>query len=154
VHSLTTTKRLKLRTLEEVSDVAHVLAQAFPDPARFRIGIHELLINAIEHGNLDLGHETKTALLQRGEWEREIHRRLALPEFSLREVEIRLSENDRLCCLTIEDEGKGFPWQKHFEHIANGQKPNGRGLLIASNCGFDRFVFNLPGNRVTCAARY
>lgn len=154
MNSLATKKRLKLKTLDEITDVAAELAHGFPDPARFRIGIHELLINAVEHGNLGLGFETKAALLQQGDWEREIKRRLGLPKFSGREVDIRLSENERVCCLTIEDQGDGFLWQKYFERIAAGQKLSGRGLLLAKSCNFDRFVYNFRGNRVMCAVRY
>jgi anti-sigma regulatory factor (Ser/Thr protein kinase) len=147
-------RRFTLRTLDEICDISLALAESFPNPEKVRIGIHELLINAIEHGNLGLGFEAKTALLREGKWEEEIERRLALPEYANRKVDVELSSDKNNCCLTIADEGKGFAWKNYFALLSRGERPNGRGLLLAYACGFDRFTFNALGNKVTCESKY
>ncbi|MDD3371416.1 MAG: hypothetical protein PHE27_06275 [Alphaproteobacteria bacterium] len=146
------TRNLVLKTLDEVPDVSSLLARHLPDPLKFRVGLYELLVNAIEHGNLGLGYETKAALLRHGEWEREIKRRMSLPEYRNRKVDISIVRNHRLCCIEISDQGKGFCWKKYMDRIDCGPTPNGRGLLIAKNCGFQRISFNRAGNKVTCVA--
>lgn len=42
----------RLRTLEEARRLTLMLSQACPDPKRVVLGLSELLINAVEHGNL------------------------------------------------------------------------------------------------------
>jgi anti-sigma regulatory factor (Ser/Thr protein kinase) len=143
----------KLKTPDEVRDISYALSRSFPTPEKFRLGIYELLVNAIEHGNLGLGFETKTALLRDGGWEEEIERRLALPDYRDRKVDIAFARTNRYCRLSIADQGKGFFWRKHLDRISCGRRPNGRGLLIAFNSGFDGIAFNRLGNRVTCVAR-
>ncbi len=46
------------------------------------MGLSELLVNAIEHGNLEIGYDEKSRLLQSEGWQGEIDRRLALPEYT------------------------------------------------------------------------
>jgi CheY-like chemotaxis protein len=48
------------RTPEAARDLAVVLASACPDPRRVAIGLTELLLNAVEHGNLAIGYREKT----------------------------------------------------------------------------------------------
>jgi hypothetical protein len=151
--SLFPSRRFKIKTLDEVPGVSRVLAESFPFPEKFRIGIHELLINAIEHGNLGIGFEEKTALLREEKWEEETRRRMALPEYRDRDVDIRLFKNGAFCCLSIADRGNGFLWREYLRGITSSARPNGRGLLMVLSCGFDRFAFNASGNRVACATR-
>jgi anti-sigma regulatory factor (Ser/Thr protein kinase) len=117
-------------------------------------GIYELLLNAIEHGNLDIGYDLKATLIHNGQWMQEIERRLAQPEYAKREVDIRLIRDKHICCLTISDMGKGFPWQKYVRTLSCGRRPNGRGLWIAFNSNFDHITFSPTGNAVTCVAKY
>jgi anti-sigma regulatory factor (Ser/Thr protein kinase) len=145
---------LRLKTLDEVADTSCELVRNLPEPQKYRVGICELLVNAIEHGNLELGFELKTKLLREGRWEEEINRRLLLPEYRHREVKARFLANNEICQISIMDQGRGFAWEKHLGLIASGKRPNGRGLLIASTCGFDRLTFNPEGNQVTCVVRH
>ena len=143
-----------LKDIETTLAIAQLLSQYFPKPEQFVTGIHELLLNAIEHGNLDIGFETKAELMRRGKWKDEINRRLAYPEFATKEIEITLSHDKEACKLTITDQGNGFSWQDFVSRPHNARRPNGRGLLIAFNCKFDRVIYNPKGNEVTCVAQY
>ena len=153
MESSAVTLNFKLRTHEEALPLSERLAAAFHAPDQFQVGIYELLLNAIEHGNLGLGFETKAELLRQGLWEKEIRRRMALPEYADRHVSVRLTCDSLMCKLTIADQGRGFPWQHYVRQLSGSRRPNGRGLLIAFSCAFDQIIFNETGNEVTCVAK-
>ena len=67
------------RTLDSARDIATVLANAFPQPKRVVIGLTELLVNAVEHGNLGITYEEKSRLREAEKWESEVDARLADP---------------------------------------------------------------------------
>ena len=64
------------QTLAEAENVASAIAQVCPDPVMAGLGLRELMVNAIEHGNLGITHEEKTELVRNATWEREIEARL------------------------------------------------------------------------------
>lgn len=144
----------KLKGLEEIHRLAEDLAYYFPKPDQFVTGIHELLLNAIEHGNLGLGFEAKTELIREGAWKDEIARRLTLPDYAHKYVDIRLMHDEHECRLTITDQGEGFAWKDYVKQRELGNLPNGRGLQIVFNSKFDRIMFNPAGNQVTCVVQY
>jgi len=143
----------KLRQVSETMEVSSKLASHFANPERHMTGIYELILNAIEHGNLEIGYERKAELVRAGSWRQEIEQRILMPQYSTRAVNIRLIHDDKTCCLTISDDGHGFRWQEYVRGIAAGKRPNGRGLLIAFNSNFDSIKFNDKGNAVTCIGK-
>lgn len=147
-------RNCKLKDLEGIYNLSQALAQYFPKPDQFVTGIYELLLNAVEHGNLDIGFTTKSELIRQGKWKEEVARRLSMPENAGKEVEIRLTYNDKECKITITDQGKGFRWKDFVGRPVGNKSPNGRGLWIAFNSKFDRIMFNSSGNEVTCVAEY
>ncbi|MFM9890233.1 MAG: ATP-binding protein [Rickettsiales bacterium] len=138
--------------LDAVYKLAEALAHYFPKPEAATTGIYELLVNAIEHGTLGLGFETKTQLLRSGRWYEEIRARLHAPETSGKSILVSLERSENACELRITDEGSGFAWQEFSEHKQSPERPNGRGLWIAFHSSFDEVVFNATGNEVTCRA--
>ncbi|HEX9083044.1 MAG TPA: response regulator transcription factor, partial [Holophagaceae bacterium] len=88
------TGRFAFRTPEQAWDLAAVLAKTTPQPERAVGGLSELMINAIEHGNLGIGYEEKTRLLEQGRWREEIAQRLSLPQFASRTASICFSRRD------------------------------------------------------------
>ena len=134
--------------------MSQLLAQYFPKPDQFVTGIHELLLNAVEHGNLGIGFEAKTEMVRKGKWKEEVMRRLAMPEYAHKEVKITITHDDHEGRLTIVDEGEGFPWKEYIGRPTDDRRPNGRGLQIAFNSKFDRIMFNPAGNEVTCVVQY
>ena len=143
-----------LKDLDGIYILSQVLAHYFPVPEQYVTGIYELLLNAMEHGNLGIGFQTKTELLRQGKWKEEVARRLALPEYANKEIEIKISYDEQECRLVIADHGNGFNWKEYMEHPAEGRLPNGRGLWIALNANFDSITFNAIGNQVICIAQY
>jgi len=67
-------------TLYEARTLATYIANCFPEPERTIYGLHELLINAVEHGNLGITCPEKTKPIFNNGWKEEVQRRLGLAE--------------------------------------------------------------------------
>jgi hypothetical protein len=143
-----------LKDLENIHALSQSLAHYFPAPDCCVTGIHELLTNAVEHGNLAIGYKKKMELLHEGKWLEEMARRLSMSEYRHRSVDIRLACNSDECSLIITDEGRGFCWKDFTRRPVLGRQVSGRGLQIAFASGFHQLSFNDVGNAATCSARY
>jgi len=140
----------RFRTVAQASALASLLSQACPDAERTVVGLGELLVNAVEHGNLGISYEEKTLLLAQGNWAAEVERRLGLPENRDKRVEVRFRKDAESISITIQDEGQGFEWRRFLtispERVFHS---HGRGIAMAGQLSFDRLEFHDPGNRVT-----
>jgi len=141
--------QFEIRTLAETRMLAAHLSQYFPQPHRVLLGIVEMLVNAVEHGNLGVNYEEKSALLHNAGWENEINRRLELPEYRDRRVRIDLRKHADRTTLTIRDEGAGFDW-KPFLDIQPDRvfHLHGRGIAMSRMTSFDSIEFHGCGNEV------
>lgn len=137
----------RFRSIDEASQLAAFIAQACPHPDRAILGISELLINAVEHGNLGLGYADKARLKRDDRWHAEIARRLALPENAGKEVRVGFARHGQGITLRIEDDGRGFPWQDYL-HISPERAcdPNGRGIALAGMLSFSSLKYEGCGN--------
>lgn len=142
-------RRYRLQDVHEVFPAAQYIAQHFARRHEVIFGIHELLMNAVEHGNLGVGYAHKTELIANGRWEAEIAARRASVIYAQRYVDIVLGIDDAWSTLTIADAGDGFDWM-HYLHRADDDAAHGRGLRIAQQSGFVAVHFNAIGNAVTC----
>lgn len=140
----------QFRTVTRATALATLLSQTCPDPERTVVGLGELLVNAVEHGNLGITYEEKSTLLQSGGWEAEVERRLALPENRDKQVEVSFRRDDVSIAFTIADEGPGFDWRRYLtvapERVFDS---HGRGIAMANLMSFQRLEYHEPGNRVT-----
>ena len=146
----------QIRTLQEARDLAHALAEAHPDPDRVVIGLTELLVNAVEHGNLGITYEEKADLLERGAFDAEIERRLALPELAARRVRVTLRRDPEGIVTRIEDEGEGFDWHPYLDREPDSDRAldnNGHGIAIARGMSFDDLSYDGRGNVVVALVR-
>jgi two-component system cell cycle response regulator len=144
-----------LTDMDSAYELSQTLSQFFPEPEQVVTGIYELLLNAVEHGNLGIGLEEKTELLRQQKWHEEITRRLAAPENTGKKVSINVTRSkDKKYQITITDQGNGFAWKNYIGRALDNKRPNGRGLWIAFNSQFDRVTFNSAGNKVTCIVQY
>lgn len=144
----------RFRTLTEARQLSHVLASLCPDPQRASLGISELLINAVEHGNLGIGYAEKSSLLRAQRWEDEIERRLALPEHAGKTVAVELERGEGTLTLTITDQGTGFDWRPYLEMSPQRAfDPNGRGIAMSRMLCFERLEYRGPGNQVVAEIR-
>lgn len=120
------------------------------DVSFMKIGLQELLINAIEHGNLDITNIEKQELLDRGDYSRVLKERMQLPEYKEKFVDIKIFSTPEYLKITLEDMGKGFdPSQiPDPENPENFLKESGKGILMAIHA-FDKVEYNAIGNGVT-----
>lgn len=139
----------KFRTLDEVGELASLLADLCPNPQGVVFGLTELMINAVEHGNLGISYREKTMLLMENDWRPEIDRRLALPQFRDRQAHVRCERLPDRIRFTIADEGNGFEWQRYLDFDPSRVfDPNGRGIAMAQRTSFSRLEYLGNGNTV------
>lgn len=145
-----TRAELRFSTLEDVNCVAGILASMCPDPETASSGLLELLLNAVEHGNLGISYDEKKQLMNKDCWEQEIKRRLALPECAGRYATVTLVRTDTSLEFRISDQGNGFRWQKYLlPDPKRALDPNGRGIAMACRYSFTTVEFEGCGNVVT-----
>lgn len=146
--------QFRLRTLAEARALATALSNYYPQPQRVALGIAELLINAVEHGNLGITYQEKSRLLQEGGWEGEIERRLALPEHAKKMVDVQLEHKPQQICLTISDCGEGFDNLKYMEMSPERAfDPNGRGIAMSKMMSFDTLEYKGKGNQLVAVVK-
>lgn len=147
-------RHYQFRTLEEVEALLPTIAAYFPNPKTAAYGLQELMINAIEHGNLGISYDEKTRLLQNNIWYHEVMRRLALPAYRHLYVELSIEENDEEVRVNIRDQGQGFDWQTYIkDDIVCSARPNGRGIYTAMKLSFDVLDYKGVGNEVVGIVR-
>lgn len=144
--------RFSFRTMQEGWVAAQALSKWYPDPDIAEMGIWELIVNAIEHGNLGINNEEKSTLIASGNLEEEIERRLRLPGFGERLVEVEFRRTSERNCLVVRDQGGGFDYQTFVDRQAFTDRPNGRGIVLARDLAFDDLQYRGCGNEVfaTC----
>jgi two-component system, sensor histidine kinase LadS len=116
-----------------------------------RIALREMIINAIEHGNLGISYREKSrAMIDDSYFDFVAERRLE-PECRDRRVTVSFSVEDDRITYVITDEGNGFDHKKvlvNNSRDANRQMlAHGRGISMAKNI-FDSVRYNKKGNRV------
>ncbi|MBU1364409.1 MAG: response regulator [Gammaproteobacteria bacterium] len=136
-----------IRTIEEAAQLASFIAHACPNPDAAVMGISELLINGVEHGNLGLTYAEKSRLKQDDSWHEEIKRRTALPENFGKEVRLSYRRQADSITLRICDQGNGFPWQNYLEiDPLRAFDPNGRGIALSRMLSFSNITYEGSGN--------
>lgn len=143
--------RFSFRSLDEARNLAQLIAAQCPEPEVVVCGLVELTINAIEHGNLGISYQDKTALVLAGRWEEEVGRRLTLPEYRDRAAELELESDATSIGITISDRGPGFDSSAYLEFCAQrAMDPNGRGIALARQVAFPSLEYLGNGNTVHC----
>ncbi len=141
----------EIRTMEEALNLAYFVAGSFPNPDKAILGLSEMIINAVEHGNLGIGYYEKSDLLLNGRLHNEISSRQAQPKYREKKVNVIFEKNKQEITVTIKDEGNGFDWRKYMEiDPARITDPNGRGIVMAKMMSFDNIQYNEKGNEVCC----
>ncbi|MBF0507273.1 MAG: SpoIIE family protein phosphatase [Nitrospirae bacterium] len=146
--------------LEEVTVVTTELEEfldTLDADAGFKVifisAFNEMLMNAYEHGSLNIDFEHKSRLVRDDTYqdylldvEKDIAKKIDIT-LSLHE----LNGNDYLM-LTVTDEGKGFDTSPLRELVPNFCSVNGRGIQMAQ-CSTDELFYNRVGNEVTLLKR-
>ncbi len=116
-----------------------------------KLGLQELIINAIEHGNLNISFDEKTKAMEEKRYLDFIRERQLDPRYRDRTIRIdyRLSSNRvqyRIC-----DEGEGFHLDNTMKKVGDTVDQellsHGRGINMAKVL-FDKMEYNNKGNQV------
>jgi CheY-like chemotaxis protein len=135
--------------LDEVDNLATFLAKVCPDPAKVVLGLWELLINAVEHGNLGISYEDKSELIQKNIWREEVDRLTRLPENAGLKVDVHFEKTPEEIVIIIEDMGPGFDWKPYLDFSPDRVfDTHGRGIAIAGNYSFHQIEYLSRGNIV------
>jgi len=118
-----------------------------------RVALHELLMNGIEHGNLNITPEEKTYALQDDSYDRLLQVRREDPKYQQRRVRLSCTHDVNVGKIDIRivDEGEGFDWEKllgrtvqSLPHTAR----SGRGIFLVQTLVPD-VMYHGKGNEVT-----
>ena len=137
------------RTLDEINGIATLVAKATSDPERVVLGLAELMVNAVEHGNLGISYAEKSDFLIKGTWTEEVKARLSDPVYGARQALLSFRRSRGGASFLVKDQGRGFDWNKYLtlqpERIFD---LHGRGIALSAASCFDRLEYRGVGNEV------
>lgn len=115
-----------------------------------RIGLQEVLINAIEHGNLQISYSDKQKMLDSGDYNKLLLQRAKQEPFAGKFVDIKVFSTPQYLKIIVEDMGNGFDLSElpNLGDPENFFKESGKGILMAINA-FDQVQYNEIGNTVS-----
>ncbi len=141
----------EFQTISDARDLAILLADFFPDPERVVLGLSELLVNSVEHGNLGMHYQLKGELISENRWLEEVERLQARPEHVEKKVMVYYERSDTEISIRIRDEGEGFDWHSYLElDPARVTDNHGRGIAMARMMSFDAMEYIDNGKEVLC----
>lgn len=140
----------RFKELKDAYALAEFLGKICPNPRLHIMAISEILVNAIEHGNLGISAEEKHLLQKENRWLSEIERRLQLPQHVNQYVNLDVTHSESELRLHIKDDGQGFNWEDYKNKNRDNQSTQGRGILMAQNLAFKSIDYSEKGNEVVC----
>jgi DNA-binding response OmpR family regulator len=123
------------------------------ETGRFEMVFTETLVNAIEHGNLELSSSKKnTESFKPAEFEELRLQRISDPRYGKRKIYISMEIDKNLFNLMVRDEGGGFNWHEYLDHLHRIKPvdtlPYGRGFRMIQHV-IDEVHFSEKGNVIT-----
>lgn len=117
------------------------------DIEMLKMALGEIVLNAIEHGNLGISMEEKAKAVKKGTFEDLIKQRKKNPKYAQRVVTIHVRMETNTLEYHIIDEGDGFDHQKEFDPDPHRHIGSGLGVQIAKTF-FHEVRYEGNGNRV------
>jgi DNA-binding response OmpR family regulator len=143
------------RTPQQARDLATLLSTACPNGDKVVLGLSELMMNAVEHGNLNIRYRDKTELLNNGTLMEEIERRLSHPLYAEKTASIYYQRLGHAAQFRIRDQGAGFNWRDYLEISPDRAfDTHGRGIAMAKIFSFNQLEYLGCGNEVIATAEY
>ncbi len=141
--------------VEETNQIAlHLGAIAVESEIiHLKIGIEEMIRNAVEHGHLGITGEEKHRALEHGVFGELVHERLQAGDNAKKRITLCSRLNAAELVVTVADEGAGFDWRSLPELTPESLlRFSGRGILL-TRIYFDEVRYNDRGNEVTLVRR-
>lgn len=146
--------RFEYRSPEQAMGLGALLAKACPDPDRVVMGLSELLVNAVEHGNLEIGYDEKSRLLRTDRWREEVERRLGHSKYSDRLAMVEVEKTREAVVFRIRDQGVGFEPGPYLEiDPRRVLDAHGRGIAMARLLSFDDLQYEDGGRTAVATVR-
>lgn len=143
--------QFQYKNLDEVRGLATLLACLACNAEDAVVGLFELMVNAVEHGNLGITYDEKTALIDNDRLSDEIEHRLSLPEYRDKVVTVDLSLVGDEIEVIIRDQGNGFEFADYLQFsIERALDNHGRGIMMANHSGFNSMEYLDGGRSVRC----
>ncbi|MDP3290163.1 MAG: response regulator [Methyloversatilis sp.] len=147
-----TRAEFEFATLQQATELSTLASLAAPQPENIVMGLSELLINAVEHGNLGITYAEKSRLRMEDRWQEEVERRLQLPQNAGKRARLTVERSATEVRFTVSDEGRGFDYTRYLDFDPERAfDPNGRGIAMARQLSFTRLDYIGSGNVVSAA---
>jgi anti-sigma regulatory factor (Ser/Thr protein kinase)/PAS domain-containing protein len=121
------------------------------DITTIRIGLREIIINSIEHGNLNISFEEKTEAILNDRYFEFINERQSNPDHRDKRVRIEYLISASKAIYKVTDQGKGFNHRKFLSGLSDDPAElmltHGRGISMVKSI-FDEVRYNSKGNQV------
>ncbi len=138
----------------DIRNLPYILNQAVCNARRvckdtdmLKTALGEILINAIEHGNLGISREEKALAIAGDRYDNLLKERACDPRYALRKVTLKVHMARNELRYTVTDQGGGFDCRAIFESEPQTRMGSGLGLFIARNF-FTTVTYQGKGNRV------
>jgi len=139
----------EFKTLDEARSIASLISNACPEPEKIAMGLTELTINAIEHGNLAITYDEKSELNNNDTWQDEVSQRLSLDSNKNKVATLSFKRLENQIEIIIIDQGNGFDWQSYMDFAPDRVMDNhGRGIAVANKLSFSQVEYFGNGNKV------
>lgn len=133
--------------LNYISETVRIAAENL---GGMKIALFELLLNAIEHGNLEMTqYKNDPDFYDSEEYWKIFNERMNSEAYGNRQISIECNHNKGEVEIIIEDSGPGFDVETADSPLReeNVSKPSGRGIALAK-MNVDRLLYNAKGNTV------
>ena len=138
----------------DIRNLPYILNQALcnarkvcKDTDILKTALGEILINAIEHGNLGISREEKALAVAGDRYEDLLKERACDPRYALRTVTLKVHMTRSELRYTVTDQGEGFDCRAGFENEPHTWMGSALGLFIARSF-FTTVTYQGKGNRV------
>ncbi len=139
----------EFKNLEDARSIASLVSNACPEPEKIVMGLTELMVNAIEHGNLGITYDEKSVLNEQGSWINEVANRLQMEQNINKVASISFQRYADKIEITITDQGNGFDWESYMDFDPSRVMDNhGRGIAIANKLSFSSVEYCGKGNEI------
>lgn len=120
-----------------------------------RLGLYEVILNAIEHGNLGISYEEKSEAIQENTYLSLLESRSLQADRRQKRVFIDCTVGHIELSVEIRDQGEGFDFHEFAGPESSNEilRAHGRGIFLAS-LYFDKLVYEEPGHTVTISKRF
>lgn len=115
-----------------------------------KVSLKEILINAIEHGNLNIGYQEKSEAILNGTYMDFLLERQNDPRYKDRKVCIEYTLTPERVAYRVTDQGDGFDYNKAVKRGREdmfAELGHGRGIQVAKTA-FDKIEYSGKGNTV------